>query len=89
MAGSCVMLHDNRMGEKPGFDFKAAGYIVSILSVFFLGAVAWPKPGDPEWIMPALVGGMILSIVGMGLRYIAHLKQQKELRQAEAEARKR
>ena len=81
------MLHDNGMDEKPGLDFKAAGYIVSILSVFFLGAVAWPKAGDPEWIAPALVGGMILSIVGMGLRYVAHLKQQKEIKRAEAEAR--
>ena len=75
--------------EKPGFDFKAAGYLVSILSVFFLGAVAWPGPGDPAWVLPALIAGMALSIAGMGLRYIAHLKQKKELRQAEAEARRR
>ena len=46
--------------EKPGFDFKAAGYLVSILSVFFLGAVAWPGPGDPAWVLPALIAGMAL-----------------------------
>jgi hypothetical protein len=31
---------------------------------------------------------MALSIVGMGLRYLAHLKQQKEMAKVEAEARR-
>ena len=57
---------------------RTAGYLVSILSVFLLGAAASPKPGDPSWLLPVLVGGMALSIAGMGLRYIAHLKQKQE-----------
>jgi hypothetical protein len=72
-----------------GFDWKALGYLVSILSVFFLGAIAWPKADDPAWHQPVLLAGMGTSILGMGFRYLAHLKQQKELRRAEAEARRR
>ena len=69
-----------------GVDWKGLGYVVSIASVFFLGAIAWPKPEDPAWHLPALIAGMALSIVGMGLRYLAHLKQQKEMAEVEAEA---
>ena len=71
-----------------GVDWKGLGYLVSIVSVFFLGAIAWPKPDDPAWHLPALIAGMVLSIVGMGLRYLAHLKQQKEMAKVEAEARR-
>ena len=71
-----------------GVDWKGLGYLVSIVSVFFLGAIAWPKPEDPAWHLPALIAGMALSIVGMGLRYLAHLKQQKEMAKVEAEARR-
>ena len=71
-----------------GVDWKGLGYVVSIVSVFFLGAIAWPKSDDPAWHLPALIAGMALSIVGMGLRYLAHLKQQKEMAKVEAEARR-
>jgi hypothetical protein len=67
-----------------GFDFKAAGYLVSIVSVFLIGAVAWPGPQDPSWAKGVLIAGMATSIIGMGLRYVAHLKEQKEIRKAKA-----
>ena len=70
-----------------GIDWKGLGYAISIVSVFVLGAVAWPKPGEPRWHLVALVAGMATSIMGMGFRYLAHLQQQKELRRAEADAR--
>jgi hypothetical protein len=70
-----------------GIDWKGIGYITSIASVFLLGAIAWPKPGDPKWHLVALIAGMATSIVGMGFRYFAHLQQQAEVRRAEAEAR--
>jgi hypothetical protein len=70
-----------------GTDWKGLGYIVSIVSVFFLGAVAWPKPEDPDWVLPVLIAGMAASILGMAFRYLAHLQQQKEIRKAKAEAR--
>jgi hypothetical protein len=72
-----------------GIDWKGLGYLTSILSVFLLGAIAWPKPHDPEWHLPVLIAGMIASIVGMGLRYKAHLDQQRAIKKAEAEARER
>ena len=71
-----------------GLDWKGLGYLVSIVSVLLLGAVAWPKSGEPWWHMPVLILGMITSIVGMACRYKAHLDQQRELRKAEAEARR-
>lgn len=72
-----------------GFDFKAAGYLVSIVSVLFLGAVAWTKENPPGWYYPALVIGMATSIIGMGLRYAAHLRQKREIEKARAEAERR
>jgi len=62
-----------------GLDWKAAGYLTSMVSVLFLGAIAWPKPQDPAWVLPVLVAGMVTSILGMGFRYMAHIKQKKEL----------
>jgi protein-S-isoprenylcysteine O-methyltransferase Ste14 len=69
-----------------GVDWKGLGYLVSIVSVFFLGAVAWPKDNPPWWYYPALVVGMITSIVGMAFRYMAHRAMQREVRKAEAKA---
>ena len=71
----------------PSIDWKALGYLISIGSVFFLGAVAWPKSGDPWWHAPGLVLGMATSIIGMACRYKAHLDQQREIRKTKAEAR--
>jgi len=72
-----------------GIDWKALGYLVSIVSVFLLGAIAWPKADEPGWHMPVLVLGMATSILGMAFRYKAHLDQQRELRKTEAEANRR
>ncbi len=67
-------------------DWKALGYLVSILSVLLLGAIAWPTAGEPRWHMPVLIAGMGTSICGMGFRYMAHLQQQRELKKTKAEA---
>jgi hypothetical protein len=72
-----------------GIDWKGLGYLISIASVFFLGAIAWPKPEAPWWHLPALIVGMATSIIGMGCRYKAHLHEMREIRKAKAEARKR
>lgn len=83
------MRHENVSIPRPrGVDWKGLGYLVSIVSVFFLGVIAWPRPEDPAWHLPVLIAGMALSIAGMGLRYVAHLKQQKEMAKVEAEARR-
>lgn len=83
------MRHESvTIAVRSGLDWKALGYLVSIVSVFFLGAVAWPKPEAPWWHMPALVIGMAASIVGMACRYKSHLDQKHQIRRAEAEAHK-
>jgi hypothetical protein len=79
----------NRPPATPPIDWKALGYLISIVSVFFLGAIAWPEPGAPWWHMPGLIAGMALSIVGMGCRYKAHLDEAREIRKAKAEAKRR
>ena len=70
-----------------GVDWKGLGYLVSIVSVLLLGAIAWPTASEPRWHMPVLIAGMATSIVGMGMRYRAHILQQRELKKARAEAR--
>jgi hypothetical protein len=81
------MRHESITVEAPaGLDFKAAGYVVSIVSVLFLGAVAWTKENPPGWYYPVLIIGMATSIIGMGFRYLAHLRQKRELHEAKAEA---
>jgi O-antigen/teichoic acid export membrane protein len=72
-----------------GLDFKAIGYLTSIVSVLFLGAVAWAKENPPDWYYPVLVIGMATSIIGMGFRYRAHLQEQREIKRAEAKAKRR
>ena len=67
--------------QEASFDWKAAGYLTSMVSVLLLGAIAWPKPGDPAWVPPALIAGMATSILGMGFRYLAHIRQKKEMSQ--------
>ena len=72
-----------------GLDWKAIGYLLSMVGALLLGAIAWPKPGDPAWYLPALIAGVATTIAGFGVRYMAHLKQRKEIQQAKREAEKR
>lgn len=60
-------------------DWKATGYLVSSVSVLFLGAISWPKSDDPPWYLPFLIIGMAASILGMGFRWIAHIHQKKQI----------
>jgi hypothetical protein len=84
------MRHEGvRIPDGKGMDWKGLGYLVSIVSVFFLGSIAWPQPNEPWWHIPALILGMATSITGMALRYKSHLDQQRELRKTKAEARSR
>jgi hypothetical protein len=81
------MRHDTVTVESPGIDWKGLGYLISIVSVLLLGAVAWPKGGEPDWHKSVLIAGMATSILGMACRYKAHRDQRKELKQTRAEAR--
>jgi hypothetical protein len=77
------------ISSPPALDWKATGYLTSIVSVFFLGAVAWAKDNAPPWYYPVLVIGVATSILGMGFRYLAHLRQKREIRNAQAKADRR
>jgi len=83
------MRHDGVTVARPkGLDFKATGYLTSIVSVLFLGAVAWTKENPPGWYYAALIIGMAASIIGMGFRYVAHLKEKREIERAKSEAKR-
>jgi len=73
--------------SKSGIDWKGLGYLISMLSVCLLGAIAWPKARDPAWHLPVLIVGMATSILGMAFRYKSHLDQQRELKKVEADAK--
>ena len=70
----------------PGIDWKGIGYLFSIAGVLLMGAEAIPKPTDPWWYWPALGGGVVTSLVGFGLRYMAHLKERREMAEVKKEA---
>ncbi len=62
---------------------RGLGYFISIVSVFLLGAVAWPKPDEPRWKLLALIAGMAASMIGMGLRWASSRRQLQELHHVE------
>ncbi len=78
-----------RVAEPTGLDWKALGYLISIASVFFLGAAAWAKENPPAWYHPVIVIGCVASIVGMGCRYMAHLHEKQQIREAKEEPKRR
>ena len=83
------MRHESvRTPASGGVDWKGVGYLISIVSVLFLGAVAWPKADEPWWHLAAVILGMATSILGMACRYKAHLDQQREIKKTKAEARR-
>ena len=83
------MRHETVTVDRPGIDWKGLGYLVSIVSVLLLGAVAWPTDGEPEWYKPMLLAGILTAILGMAFRYKAHLDQRKELKETEAKVEER
>ena len=85
--GCPSMRNRAKLSDASGFDWKALGYLTSIVSVFFLGAAAWQKEHPPWWFHPALIIGMATSILGMGFRYKSHLDEQRQIRNAEASAK--
>ena len=63
-------------------DLKGLGYLISSVSVVLLGVVAWPGPDEPPWHAVAVLLGMVLSILGMGVRFMSHRKDRKDIRRA-------
>ena len=63
-------------------DLKGLGYLISTVSVFFLGIVAWPAPDEPRWHAWAVSVGMATSVLGMGVRFVSHRKDRKDIKRA-------
>ena len=63
-------------------DLQGLGYLISSVSVGLLGVVAWPGPDEPQWHAWAVGIGMATSILGMGLRYLSHLRDKRNIRRA-------
>jgi hypothetical protein len=72
-----------------GIDWKGVGYLFSIAGVLALGAAGCFAPNAPGWYFPALAIGVVTSIIGFVLRYVAHLEQKRELEQTKREAERR
>lgn len=72
-----------------GIDWKGIGYLFSIAGVLALGAAGCYAPHAPGWYFPALVIGVVTSLVGFAIRYIAHLKQKREIANLKREAESR
>ena len=63
-------------------DLKGLGYLISTVSFFFLGIVAWPAPDEPKWKAWAVAVGMATSILGMGVRFLSHRKDRRDIKKA-------
>ena len=57
---------------------KGAGYLVSSVSVLLLAVSPLKTAMEDPWLMFCLAGGVVLSILGMVLRYLSHRRDQQE-----------
>ena len=55
------------------------GYVLSIVSVALLAWVAWPVPGEHRGLIGAIIAGAVLSVIGMALRWAAHIVQNRKI----------
>ena len=72
-----------------GIDWKGIGYLFSIAGALALGAVACFAPNAPVWYFPALAVGVTTTIIGFAIRYLAHLKQKREIEETKRKAERR
>jgi hypothetical protein len=73
---------------RAGIDWKGVGYLFSIAGALALGAVACFAPHAPAWYFPTLAVGVATTIIGFGIRYVAHLKQKREIEETKREAKR-
>ncbi|HEV2748412.1 MAG TPA: hypothetical protein VGW34_14090 [Allosphingosinicella sp.] len=57
---------------------KGVGYLISTVSVVLLAIVAWQSTIQNPDLKPYLIGGVLTSILGMFVRYLAHEKDKRE-----------
>ena len=59
-------------------DLKGGGYLVSTASVVLLAIPALKSAAEDGWMLASLIGGMMLSVCGMMLRWRSHRLEQKQ-----------
>lgn len=59
-------------------DLKGGGYLVSTGSVVLLAIPAMKAAAEDGWMLASLIGGMVLSVSGMMLRWRSHRLDQKQ-----------
>jgi hypothetical protein len=69
-----------------GIDWKGIGYLFSIAGALALGAAACVKENPPVWYFPAVGLGVLTTSIGFGVRYVAHLKEKREMEETRREA---
>ena len=55
------------------------GYVLSIVSVALLAWAAWPAPEEDRALAGAVIAGAALSVVGLALRWGAHIVQNRKI----------
>ena len=68
---------------------KGSGYLTSTISVVLLGIPALKSALEEEAMLLSLVAGMLLSVVGMALRWRSHRLEQREKDEMEQASRSR
>jgi len=69
-------------------DLKGIRYLTSTGSVLLLGAVSWKSASQNPWLTAALIMGILLSVIGMMLRWRSHRLDQKKKEQKEQKEQK-
>jgi hypothetical protein len=67
---------------------KGQGYLISIVSVFLLAFPAIKGAKGDALLIATVVAGALLSIVGMGLRWVADRKTQRRIDRAQGKTPK-
>ncbi len=55
---------------------KTSGYLISSVSVVLLGAVAWKSASEKPLLLACLIGGMVLSVIGMICRWVSYQMEE-------------
>ena len=55
---------------------KTSGYLISSVSVMLLGVVSWKSASEKPLLLACLIGGMVLSVLGMICRWVSYQMEE-------------
>ena len=61
-----------------GIGLKSFGYALSVASVFLLGVAGWDGASRHSLTKWALIAGMGISVVGIGIRWWVYFAEHRE-----------